>query len=48
MSRHVQVTKNKKFAIFLQYLTKEVNDEVNFLHAEDYEGFLQVKSVLWF
>ena len=28
-----QITQNKKFTISLQYLKKEANDEVDFLHA---------------
>ena len=29
MVRHVQITKNNKFAISLQHVKKEVNDETN-------------------
>ena len=39
-------TQNKKFAISLQYLKKEVNDKVDFLHAGTYENLL--KLILWF
>ena len=46
MARHVQITQNNKFAISLQYLTKEVSDEVDFLHAEEHEGFLQVDVMI--
>ena len=34
MARHAQITQNSKFAISLQYLNKEVSDEVDFLHAD--------------
>ena len=33
MARRAQIIQNKKFAISLQYLKKEVNDKVEFLHA---------------
>ena len=46
MARHAQITQNNKFAISLQYLTKEVSDEVDFLHAEEHEGFLQVNTMI--
>ena len=32
-ARHTQITQNKKFAISLEYLKKEVSHEVDFLHA---------------
>ena len=31
MGRHVQLTQNNKFAISVQYLKKEVSDEVDIL-----------------
>ena len=37
---------NKKFAISLQYLKKEVNDEVDFLYAGKHENL--IKLILWF
>ena len=33
MARHAQITKNTKFPISLQYLKKEVSNEVDFFHA---------------
>ena len=42
LARHAQITQNKKFAISLQYLKKEVNDEVDFLHAGKHQSGLQV------
>ena len=41
MDRHAQITRNKKFAISLQYLKEEVSDEVKFLLADKRENFLQ-------
>ena len=32
-TRHAQITQNNKFPISLQYLKKELSDEVDFLHA---------------
>ena len=45
MARHFQITQKNKFAISLQYLTKEVSDEVDFFHAEEHEGFLQINTM---
>ena len=42
MTKNSQSSQNSKFAITLQYLKKEVRDEVNFLHADKHESFLQV------
>ena len=40
VARHAQITQNKTFAISLQYLKKEVNDELNFLHAGKHQSGL--------
>ena len=37
-----QSSQNCKFAMSLQYLKKEVRDEVDFLHADKHQSFLQV------
>ena len=42
MVKHSQSSQNSKFAISLQYLKKEVIDEVDFLHADKHHSFLQV------
>ena len=44
MASHVQIAQNKKFTISLQYLKKEVSDEVDFLHADKHESLLQVDT----
>ena len=44
MARHVQITQNNKFAISLQYLQKEMSDEVDFLHVDKYESLLQIDT----
>ena len=36
------LSQNRKFVITLQYLKKEVRDEVDFLHADKRQSFLQV------
>ena len=38
MTRHAQITQNNKLSISLQYLKKELGDEVDFLHAEKHES----------
>ena len=46
MARHAQITQNNKFAISLQYLKKELSDEVDFLHADKHESLLQIDSMI--
>ena len=46
MARHAQITQNNKFAISLQYLKKEVSDEVDFLHADKHESLLQIDTMI--
>ena len=46
MARHTQITQNNKFAIFLQYLKKEVSDEVDFLHTDKRESLLQIDTMI--
>ena len=45
-ARHAQITQNNKFAISLQYLKKELSDEVDFLHADKHESLLQIDSMI--
>ena len=40
------ITQNNKFDISLQYLKKEVNDEVDFLHARQHENLLQIDTII--
>ena len=40
--KHSQITQSNKFAMSLQYLKKEVRDEVNFLHADKHQSFVKV------
>ena len=45
VDRYAQITQNNKFAIALQYLKKEASDEVDFLHANKHESFLQIDTI---
>ena len=48
MARHAQITQKDKFAISLQYLKKEVSDEVDFcMHADKHENFLQSDTTIF-
>ena len=40
--KHPQSSQNSKFTMSLQYLKKELGDEVDFLHIDKHQGFLQV------
>ena len=46
VAKHVKIPQNNKFAISLQYLNKEVSNEVYFLHADKNESFLQTKTMI--
>ena len=35
---HAQTTQNKRFAISLQYVKKEISDKVNFFLADKHES----------
>ena len=40
--KHCQSSQNSKLTMSLQYLKKQVRDEVDFLHADKHQSFLQV------
>ena len=44
---HAQITQNNKFAISLQYLKKEVSNEVDFLHAVKHKSLLQIDRMIF-
>ena len=44
VARHAQSTQNNKPVFFLQYFKEEGRDEVNFLHADKSQTFLQGDS----
>ena len=48
MAINAQITENNKFTISLQYLKKEVNDEIYlfiFFHGYKHESFLQIDDM---
>ena len=47
MVKHSQSSQNSKFAMSLQYLQKEVRDEVDFLHADKDESLLQIGTMIF-
>ena len=46
MAKHARITKNNKFVISLQYLKKEVSDEV-FFAADKHESFVQIDTMIF-
>ena len=46
VTKHAQSTQNNKFAISLQYLKKDVSDEVDFLHVDKHRGLLQIDTMI--
>ena len=42
MVKHSQSSQNVMFAMSLQYLLKQVRDEVDFLHGDKHQSFQQV------
>ena len=42
MVKHSQSFQKSKFAMSLQYLKKEVKDEVDFLQADKHQSFLKI------
>ena len=47
VTRHAQITQSNKFTISWQYLKKEVSDEVDFLHVNKHESFLQIDNTIF-
>ena len=47
VAKHVQSSQNNKFAISMQYLKKEMSDEVDFLRADKHESFLQINTMIF-
>ena len=43
LARYAKIT--HKLAIFLQFLMKEVSDEVDFLHAVKHESLIQIDTI---
>ena len=47
MVQHSQNSQNSKFAMSLQYLKKQIGNEVDFLHADKNQNFPQVDFNTW-
>ena len=47
MASHAQITQKNTFSIFLQYLKKEMSDEVDFLHVDRDENNLQTDTMIF-
>ena len=45
LAKHARITQNNKFTISLQYLKKEISDDVDLLHADKHESFLQLDAM---
>ena len=46
MAIHAQITQNNKFTISLQYVKKELSDEVDILDADKQESLLQIDTMI--
>ena len=46
LARHAQATQNNKFPFSLQYLKKEVIDEVVFSQTDKHESFPQIDTMI--
>ena len=46
VTKYAQITQSNKFGICLQYLNKEVSDEVDFLRADKNESLLQIDVMI--
>ena len=46
VASHAQSTQNKTFAISEQYLKGNVEDEVDFLPADEFHRFLQIDAII--
>ena len=42
MVKHFQSSQNNQFVMSLQYLKREVRDEVDFLYADKHQSFLEI------
>ena len=45
-SQHAQITQNDKFAISLQYIKENMNDEVGFLPADKCQRLLLIDTII--
>ena len=47
VARHAHITQNKKIAVSLQYIKKEVNDEIDFLYVNNHESSLEIDTMVF-
>ena len=47
VARHAHITQNNKVAISLQYIKKEVSDEIDFSHIDKHESSLQINTMIF-
>ena len=47
MARHAYITKNNKVTISLQYVKKEVSDEIDFLHVDKHDMHVDNHDISW-
>ena len=46
VASNTQIIQNNMFAISLQYLKREVSDEVDFLHADKHESLILIDTMI--
>ena len=46
MVKHFQSSQNNKFAMSFQYLKEEFRDELDFLHVDKHQNFLQGDTII--
>ena len=46
VARHAPITQNSMFAKYLQCLTENMEDEVDFLPAYNHQRFLQIDTII--
>ena len=44
VARHTYITQNNKVALSLQYMKKEVSDEMDFSHVDKHESSQQINT----
>ena len=47
VARHAYITQNNKVTISLQYIQKEVSDEIDFSHIDKHELSLQINAMIF-
>ena len=47
MARHAYLTQNNKVTISLQYIQREVSDEIDSLHVDGHDRSLQINTMIF-